>query len=87
MIEEIETNYYKVKEANDFKDDTDIIFDEIKEYQKTLASKVEVIKVQTELKGKIDKNFEKTSLTKQCEKDKVTLQKQIDKQQTQIDKM
>ena len=32
MMEEIETNYYKVKEANDFKDDTDIIFDEIKEY-------------------------------------------------------
>ena len=23
MMEEIETNYYKVKEANDFKDDTD----------------------------------------------------------------
>ena len=71
--EEIETNCQKIKESNEFKDDVDILFDEVKEYQKTLASKVEVIKVQTELKGKIDKNFEKSSLSKQCDKDKVVL--------------
>lgn len=84
---EVEVTYHKNRDADQFKDDVDIQFDEVKEYSKTLASKVEVIKVQTELKGKIDKNFEKTSLTKQCEKDKVTLQKQIDKQQVQIDKI
>lgn len=31
-IGEIEENYQKIKDANEFKDDVDIIFDEIKEY-------------------------------------------------------
>ena len=75
----VELDFNRVKDANEFKDDVDIQFEEVKEVQKILASKAEVIKVQSELKNKIDKNFEKTSLAKQCEKDRTTLQKLLDK--------
>lgn len=41
----IESDYQKIKDSNEFKDDVDIQFEEVKEYQKTLATKTEVIKV------------------------------------------
>ena len=61
------------KDAADFKDDTDLQMDEIRESLKPFAKKSEVVKVQTSLKERIDKNFEKTSLNKDCAKDKATL--------------
>jgi hypothetical protein len=45
----------------------------LRESLKPLATKAEVIKVQADLKSKIDKNLEKTSLIKDCTKDKASL--------------
>jgi hypothetical protein len=66
-------NFYTKEEATEFKDDCDIQLDELRESLKPLSTKTEVAKVQAELKTKIDKNLEKTSLIKDCTKDKATL--------------
>ena len=66
-------NYFLKSDAEEQKDDCDIQLDELRESLKPLATKAEVIKVQADLKSKIDKNLEKTSLIKDCTKDKASL--------------
>jgi hypothetical protein len=72
---DIDENYYLKKDAADFKDDCDLQMDEIRESLKPFAKKTEVVKVQTSLKERIDKNFEKCSMNKDCAKDKASLTK------------
>mmetsp|Transcript_42054 Transcript_42054/g.64447 ORF Transcript_42054/g.64447 Transcript_42054/m.64447 type:complete len:87 (-) Transcript_42054:1659-1919(-) len=46
-----------------------------------------MLKLTGDLKDQIKKNFEKGSLRRDCEKDKNSLQRQIDKNATEIDKL
>jgi len=59
----------------------------LREEMRAKAAIRDVNKVAADLKGLVDHNFEKSSLKRDCAKDQLELQKQVDKQRSDIEKL
>ena len=83
----LQYDYLRTEHQQEFRAELEEQLEDMKDTVAERATFSEVEKIQKDLQRQVDKNFEKSSLARDCHKDKKELSKQIEKLQNELEKM
>lgn len=83
----LQYDYVRAEHQQEFRAELEEQLEDIKDTVAEKAAFSEVEKIQRDLQRQVDKNFEKSALARDCQKDKKELSKQIEKLQNELEKL
>lgn len=83
----LEYDFCRTEHHQQFRAEVEEQLEDVKDTVAERATVVEVQKIQNDLQKQVDKNFDKSSLARDCHKDKKELTKQIERLQNELEKL